>query len=137
MMNTIATTENTADLQMTLSVYSDMHKEVYGMRPSEANWHRVRNLTLAQLEAEMAEMSERISAEIDRETQMEEQAAMELEIAARALSEDNGVSLGTAYRWLMQAEGCGEDELEHFLWRAGLGCGRTAFEMVKTIREAL
>lgn len=135
-MMKIADTENTPDLQMTLSVYSDMHKDLYGCRPSEANWHRILGLTVAQLEAEMAKMSDEISSEIDLERMREAEAAMNLETSARALADDHGVSLGTAWRWLMQAEGC-ENDLEHFLWKSGVGCGQIAYELSLDIRKVL
>lgn len=135
-MMKIADTENTPDLQMMLSVYSDMHKDLYGCRPSEANWYRIRDLTVAELEAEMAKMSDEISSEIDLERQREQEAAFNLGVAVEALARDQGVDMGTAWRWMMQAEGC-ENDLEHFLWKSGVGCGQVAYELIKEIREVL
>jgi hypothetical protein len=129
---------NTVHIQDDLSIYSDMHKDLYGMRPSEANWYRVNRLTPEQLEAELADMSKSIATQIDNEHNIELANAQQLKTAAETLASEQSVDIGTAYRWLMQAEGCCDaDDIEHFIWMSGIGCGCTAFELVKQIREVL
>jgi hypothetical protein len=107
-----------------LSMYSDVHKDAYGHRPRD--WERVMLLTDEELVAECEKLGEIAMAEMAREEQAEREAAAELSELARKLATEQGIDIPTAYRWLIAAEGDYVD-LEHFLWKMGVGCGRIAY----------
>jgi CO dehydrogenase/acetyl-CoA synthase alpha subunit len=107
-----------------LSMYSDIHKDAYGFRPRD--WERVQALSDAEIRAEIEDLSKTAMAEAEREERAERRAATELSELARKLATEQGIDIPTAYRWLIAAEGdyC---DLEHFLWKMGVGCGRIAY----------
>lgn len=117
-----------------LQMYSDVHKDAYGFRPRD--YDRVKALSLDELRAEMDYLGKVAMEEYEREQAAEKEAAFNLGVAVEALAQDQGVSVGTAWRWMMQAEDL-ENDLEHFLWRQGVGCGETARELAQEIREVL
>ena len=108
-----------------LSIYSDVHKDAYGFRPRD--WATIRSKTEAQLQAEIDEMCKDADAEIAREQEAEKACADELNAYLAKLVADHAISMGTAIRWDMEAYGC-ENDLEHYLWSRGVGCGRLAYE---------
>jgi CO dehydrogenase/acetyl-CoA synthase alpha subunit len=107
-----------------LSMYSDVHKDAYGHRPRD--WERVTLLTDEELVAECEKLGEIAMAEMAREEAAELTNALDLQNLARKLATEQGIDIPTAYRWLIAAEGdyC---DLEHFLWKMGVGCGRIAY----------
>lgn len=109
-----------------LSMYSDVHKDAYGFRPRD--YDRVKALSLDELRAEMDYLGKVAAEEYDREVKAEGEAALRLWASAMGLAMSQNVPLATAYRWLMQAEDL-ENDLEHFLWRQGVGCGNIARAM--------
>lgn len=113
-----------SDREILLSMYSDIHKDAYGFRPRD--YDRVALLTDEELGLECEELGKIAMEEFAREEQAERESAAELADLARRLASENGVDIPTAYRWLIAAEGeyC---DLEHFLWKMGVGCGRIAF----------
>lgn len=113
-------TEITRDDMM--SCLSDLYKDVYGFRPREYFWNRVRDMTVDELGAE----ADRLQKELEEQLVIERQGA----IAAQKRFEENiltiiGAGAGdrqTALRWMVQAEGdptC-EQDVEHLLYMGGL-----------------
>lgn len=115
------------------SLYSDAHKDAYGFRPrGEHTFLRLQAMSPAELQREFDTLSAHMEQEVEMEREMEREAAIRLRDTAAGLAQEQGISLADAYRWLMQAEEC-EGDLEHFLWRMGLGCGTLAFDTVKEL----
>lgn len=122
------------EFEMTLAIYSDVHKDAYGFRPD--NWAEVRNWSLAQLEQEIAELSEIVSDQISLEKAQDEQGAAALIEVHNKLMIDQNIGSAAAWRWLLQADqpDVTEDmghiyDIGHFLWNAGVGCGDIAENM--------
>ena len=127
-------TDHIAARDELFSIYSDAHKDAYGFRPrGEHTFLELQAMSPAEIQAEFDRLSETISEQVDAEREAERHAAMKLRNDASTIAMEHGISLADAYRWLMQAEGC-EGDLEHFLWRMGLGCGTLAFDIAKELQ---
>lgn len=116
------------------SIYSDAHKDAYGFRPrGEHTFLELQAMSRDEIQREFDMLSAHMEQEVEMEREMEREAAIRLRSTAASLAQEQCISLADAYRWLMQAEGC-EGDLEHFLWRMGLGCGTLAFDIAKELQ---
>lgn len=104
----------TNDWRDDLSVYSDLHKDVYGFRP--------RGITInseAQLRAEFAFLNARLAVVEEEERQARLSAQKALKAHLRKLSADHGVDILTALRWDYEARDSWD--WEGYCWDAGIG----------------
>jgi hypothetical protein len=116
-----------------LSLYSDMHKDAYGFRPREWQWPELDSMSIEQLKVELDKLQGDVESAIAQEAAEEQAAAEALAQTVLELMNEQGISLADAYRWLMQAEGC-ENDLDHFLWRMGVGCGRLSYQLKEQLK---
>ncbi len=127
------------EFEMTLAIYSDVHKDAYGFRPN--NWAEVRNWSLAQLEQEIAELAEIASDAVSLEKAQEEAASQALVRAHNDLMVLNAIGSADAWRWLLQADQPdvtdGKYDIGYFLWNSGVGVGDIAENMEIEIRAML
>ena len=63
-----------SDLENTLSLYSDVYKDIHGIRP---RWMRFDDITLEQAEAELESLFEYSRCQADYEAALVEDAAVE------------------------------------------------------------
>lgn len=127
------------EFEMSYSIYSDIHKDAYGFRPT--NWDEVRTWSLAQLEQEIDELAEIASDAVSLEKAQEEAAATALVRSHNDLMVINAISSVDAWRWLLQAEQPdvmdGNYDIGYFLWNSGVGVGDIAENMEIEIRAML
>ena len=96
-------------------IYSDLHKEVYGIRPRGD----MSNMTAEMLDAEWDFIlrAQEQELEYENECRARARAALEADI-------ERTIALGagdrdTAVRWLMEAEGA-DGDYDYFLYKRGL-----------------
>lgn len=107
---------------------SDLHKDAYGVRPSEYFWEEWSQATPAIKQ----EIWDHLLVQMEkRENEDERQYAKCLETFRanlRKVMDDQRVDWRTAMRWLMQADG--EEWAEHWLWSQGI-----SWEKIKEIEK--
>lgn len=134
MMNTT----NSSTRESLLSMYSDVHKDAYNFRPR--GWDQIRNLSDTELSKQIDQMIEMAQDSETRESKIEATNELKLQNLVAELKSSQSVTAGTAFRWLMQAEGCQHKDfydIEHFLWSMGVGCGSRAYNLRLEIESML
>ena len=86
-----------SDLENTLSLYSDVYKDIHGIRP---RWMRSDTITLAQAEAELESLLEYSSSLAAYEAELAENAAFEARLMDVSLD-------GSLEKYEVMAEGLG------------------------------
>jgi len=86
-------------------LYSDFHKDTYGVRPGESGFRYWNSLTPAQKQAEWERMGETMRAEQEWEKQQQERAIVEFETAIQAAIDLGAGDRATAIKWQIQAGG--------------------------------
>jgi hypothetical protein len=106
---------------------SDLHKELYGFRPSQSTWARWSEMTDAALTAEYEEMIVDNDRKIDADRAAEKVVIAQYEARIAKMMADFSIDRATAIRWDIQAVG-DEEEVErygmsHYAWELGLPMG--------------
>lgn len=101
-----------------LSVYSDLYKDVYGMRPRTFTFD-----SLESYKAEMDRLVEELAEVEEEEAARQERAVTEWEAHIAEIMQMHNVPEATAIRWSMQAEGLDPSEMydiEQYIYNNGL-----------------
>ena len=102
------------------STFSDLHKDVHGIRPrwqTEAQWNSV-----SWLQERIAFLSEELVEVQVRESAMEQVAIAQFELLVAATIAVGGENRETSIRWLMDAEDV-DGDTDYFCYRHGLPYG--------------
>ena len=121
-----------SQIQYDQNLVSDLHKEAYGFRPSEAFWLRWKQASeatrqeiwddlLVQLERELENAIEWIMAAEGCETINELKAQEEFEMCVSSCIATGAKSRENAIEWIMAAEGC--ETINELEWKLGLKYG--------------
>lgn len=104
---------------MNRSLYSDLHKDVYGFRPSAAARQWAATCSDEEFRAEWDSLMRALEYSMAEEKRQEALALNEWNRHIYNLMIDHGVDRATAIRWDMEAEGTGPD-YEYYCWSRGL-----------------
>ena len=108
--------EELSELEQAQSIYWDMYKDAYGVRPrgiDTSSW------TLEQFHDEFVILGQSIAhAEIERK-QSEEKATVAFEQRIQSLIDAGAKDRATAMRWIHEAEDTNGDD-EYLAWTLGL-----------------
>jgi hypothetical protein len=107
------------------SLFSDMHKEVYGSRPGGSTYAHWYQMSEAELIAERDYLIAGCERACDEERQRSKLAAEHFEVVVAAVIASGAGDRATAIRWIAQSEGC-EGDYEHLEWRMGIDFGYIA-----------
>lgn len=114
------TFENNAAIQYASdNLFSDLHKDAYGFRPSQGQWQRWAQMSVAQLEVEYDRMCRHLEAELDREKAAQAEATVKFEATIVELIATGAGNRATAIRWLQQAYKA-EDDIGYLEYQMGL-----------------
>jgi hypothetical protein len=120
------------------SLYSDMHKDAYGFRPRNPDFFPK---TLEEYQQELTYLEGLICEQI-KEDRIRHAAALKTwKARIRKTASDHSVSLVTAIRWEMDAEGVyheylGDYDIDHYFWICGIEY-RLTYRFNKWLRKAL
>jgi hypothetical protein len=110
-------TTNAAD-----RLFSDMHKDAYGFRPSHSTWQAWALMTDAQLDIEQERLQRAVDESIDNDARAQRAAAVKFEAAIADIMAVGNVSRETAIRWNMDAVGA-EDDIGYYEYQWNLPYG--------------
>lgn len=103
-------------------IVSDLHKDAWGMRPSESFWTKWKNMTDAEKQAEWDWMVQVMERNERQRRQEQEQAVVRFSRRIQQLIECGARDRAMAIRWLHEAyETHGDDEF--LCWNLGLPYG--------------
>jgi len=97
-------------------LYSDFHKDTYGVRPGESGFRYWNSLTPNEKQAEWEQMGETMRAEQEWEKQQQERAIVDFEAGIKTTMVAAGCDRATAIRYQIEAM-----EME-FEWDPGYIC---------------
>jgi len=103
-------------------LYSDFHKDTYGMRPGETGFRYWNSLTPDEKQAEWERMGETMRAEQEWEQRMFEKRSAQFELDVQGLVRMGAGDRKTAVRWLMDASDANGD-WDYFCFLNGLPYG--------------
>lgn len=104
--------------EQTLSLYSDLHKDVYGFRPRD--WIRIRELTPDELDAEFGSLVRELARQEAVQLAAKERAYDEWSKRLRRTATQFDVTFETALRWDFESEGVDLREAEQYCFNLGL-----------------
>ncbi len=105
-------------------VVSDLHKDVYGYRPSQCWWQAWNGMADSEKQAEWDRLMVVLKEEQEYEVRREQRAFDAWSGRINDMVESQGVSHKDAIRWDMDAEGA--DDVEHYCYLQGIGYHRAA-----------
>lgn len=97
-----------------MSIYSDLYKDVYGIRPV------LRPMTDSEYFEEMQRLSAALSDILREEEKAAKEAWESLISEAKGYSKQFNISLGTALRWIMESDGENARSVDSFLYFRGI-----------------
>jgi len=103
-------------------LYSDFHKDAYGVRPGESGFRYWNSLTPAQKQAEWERMGETMRAEQEWEKQQQERAVVDFEQHVLNTIATGARDRATALRWIMDASSA-DGDWDYFCYQNGLPYG--------------
>lgn len=98
------TTTTLTDAQRDFSIFSDVYKDVYGVRPRGACAAEFLAMDEDGRRRELDRLGEALEAEMAEDRRRKERAVAEFRAARDRIAEESGVSAETATRWLVQAD---------------------------------
>ena len=102
-----------------VDVVSDLHKDVYGFRPSQSFWAEWTHSTDAEKQRIWDDLLISLNAEIERERKAEQRAIAQFELLVAKTIEAGAANRETALRWIMESSDCNGD-WEFFCFHYGL-----------------
>jgi len=103
-------------------LYSDFHKDTYGVRPGESGFRYWNSLTPDEKQAEWERMGETMRAEQEWEKQQRERAVVEFEQHVLNTIATGARDRATALRWIMDASSA-DGDWDYFCYQNGLPYG--------------
>ena len=103
------------------NLVSDLHKEAYGFRPSEAFWLRWKQASEATRQEIWDDLLAQQERELEAENQRELKAQEEFEMVVSSCIATGAKSRENAIEWIMAAEGC--ETINELEWKLGLKYG--------------
>ena len=110
------------DYTYDMNSFSDLHKDIYGFRPSAQFYEWLRMATEDELQAQWDDMCARLEFECKRERQLEEEAAEKFEQLVAQTIDTGAGDRQTALRWIMDASDC-DGDWEYLCYHHGLRYG--------------
>jgi len=110
-------TTNAAD-----RLFSDMHKDAYGFRPTQATWQAWALMTDAQLDEEAIRLQAAVDESIENDAREQRAASAKFEAAIADIMSVGNVSRETAIRWNMDAVGA-EGDIGYYEYQWNLPYG--------------
>lgn len=101
---------------------SDLHKDAFGMRPSQSWWYGWKHATDAQKQLNWDSMVEAMARSEENRIEEENRAVVKFEAHVQTVIETGAKDRETAIRWLVDAADL-RDDMEHFAFRNGLPYG--------------
>lgn len=98
---------------------SDLHKDAYGMRPSEGFWQRWREATDVEKQIEWDRLCQVLERRLEENEEEKQECIAQLENRIASLIELGARNRNMALRWLMQAYECNGD-WEYLEWNLGV-----------------
>jgi len=103
-------------------LYSDFHKDTYGVRPGETGFRYWNSLTPDEKQAEWEQMGETMRAEQEWEKQQQERAVVDFEQHVLNTIATGARDRATALRWIMDASSA-DGDWDYFCYQNGLPYG--------------
>lgn len=103
-------------------LYSDFHKDTYGVRPGETGFRYWNSLTPDEKQAEWERMGETMRAEQEWEKQQQERAIVDFEQHVLNTIATGAWDRATALRWIMDASSA-DGDWDYFCYQNGLPYG--------------
>lgn len=107
------------------NLFSDLHKDACGFRPSQAFWGWIQTATDDEKQAEWDSLIATMERRMDDEAEMEREAIASFEAAVLTTIANGAKDRATAVQWLMDAEleDYFKGDVEHFEYRLGIPFG--------------
>lgn len=104
-------------------IVSDIHKDIYGRRPSEGWWMNWNASSDAEKQEIWNDLLKDLEREVAEERARQERAVVEFELRVQVVAGIGAGSRETALKWIMEADGVADDNLEELEWCNGLPWG--------------
>jgi hypothetical protein len=88
---------------------SDLHKDAYGFRPSQAWWGQWNTNTDAEKQTEWDSLIDAMEAAMIRANQYEAAAVVKFDQLVAATMASGAADVATAHRWIMEGSDCDGD----------------------------
>jgi len=121
-MHIVRAKEQTMEYTYSDELYSDFHKDTYGVRPGESGFRYWNSLTPDEKQAEWERMGETMRAEQEWEKRQQERAVVDFEQHVLNTIATGARDRATALRWIMDASSA-DGDWDYFCYQNGLPYG--------------
>jgi hypothetical protein len=109
----------------TRNLYSDLHKDVYGVRPGSSTMANVNAMSDKEFDTHWDQLCYELGQTQAEEARREQKAQIDFETKLTVIKSAFDLTAYDAMRWLAQAEDVDLDtahsqDVEHFFWNQGL-----------------
>lgn len=98
---------------------SDLHKDAYGMRPSQGWWFIWNGFTAEEKQAEWERLIDIMEYVSKLEKERQQESVVKFEVLVAKTVDSGAKDRVTALRWIMEASDCNGD-WEYLCWTHGL-----------------
>ena len=101
-----------------LSLYSDLYKDAFGFRP-KGSFDRVANMGPVDFQNTLDSLSDYANDQYEQQKLASEERLQKLVARVKEMAAEYGVSVETALRWDMDAEGV-DGDVDYYLFKQGV-----------------
>jgi hypothetical protein len=116
------------------SLISDLHKDAYGMRPTQTFWTLWESMTPSQKQCEWEWLCKLVDEAEQRRAEMANEAYLAWSVQITELMADHGISEARAIIWDMQTYNVGIEDLSMYCYKRGLDYS-TEMEISKLLEK--
>lgn len=116
------------------SLISDLHKDAYGMRPTQTFWTLWESMTPSQKQNECDHLLEMAREEDERQAKRDREAYLAWSVDITELMANHGISEARAIIWDMQNYVTGIEDLSMYCYKRGLDYS-TEMEISKLLEK--